>query len=120
VIAGLDELSPKAQLACLLEEKARRVSRQKLLTFYPDTGPLRRELYPKHMAFLAAGAKHRVRMLMAANRVGKSEGCGLYETVLHMTGKYPPWWEGKRFNRPVKVWVAGDTGKTLPATRSPR
>jgi phage terminase large subunit-like protein len=109
----LDELPPKVQLARLLEEKARRMTRRKLFTYYPDRGALRRELYPKHQAFLAAGAKHRIRMMMAANRVGKSEGCGLYETTLHMTGRYPAWWQGKRFNRPVRVWVCGDTGKTL-------
>ena len=38
-------------------------------------------------------------MMMAGNRrVGKSEGCGLYETVLHMTGRYPDWWRGRGFN----------------------
>jgi hypothetical protein len=40
----------------LIEEKRRRVVQNKIATYYPDTGPLRRELYPKHMAFFAAGA----------------------------------------------------------------
>lgn len=52
-------------------------------------------------------------MLMAANRIGKTEGAGLYEVALHMTGRYPAWWKGKRFERPVRVWIAGDTTKTV-------
>ena len=27
----------------------------------------------------------------------------------HLTGSYPPWWEGKRFDRPVRAWAAGTT-----------
>lgn len=50
---------------------------------------------------------------MAANRVGKTEGCGAYETTLHATGLYPSWWPGKRFHKPVKAWAAGDTNKTV-------
>ena len=38
---------------------------------------------------------------------------GAYETVCHVTGRYPDWWEGYRFNKPVKFWVAGDTAKTV-------
>lgn len=50
---------------------------------------------------------------MAANRVGKTEGAGGYEMVLHLTGRYPPWWTGKRFNRPITAWAAGDTSQTV-------
>ena len=50
---------------------------------------------------------------MAANRVGKSEGVGAYEITLHLTGKYPPWWVGRRFSRPVSTWAAGKDAKTV-------
>ena len=43
---------------------------------------------------------------------GKTEGGG-YETVCQLTGLYPPWWEGKRFNRPIKAWVAGDSKESV-------
>lgn len=82
-------------------------------TYYPDEGPLRRELYPKHMAIFAGGALHRERLMLAANRVGKTEGVGAYETTLHLTGQYPTWWEGRRWARPIKAWAAGDTSKTV-------
>lgn len=86
---------------------------RKLFDYYPEFGPLRRELYPKHMAFFEAGAIHRERLMLAANRVGKTEGVGGYELALHATGLYPDWWKGKRFKRPVSSWVAGDTSKTV-------
>lgn len=43
---------------------------------------------------------------------GKTE-TGAYETAVHLTGRYPEWWEGRRFDRPVKAWAAGDTSKTV-------
>lgn len=95
-----------------MTEIERRRSRNKIDSYFPDTGPLRRELYPKHMEFFAAGAIHRERLFLAANRVGKSEA-GAYETSLHLTGIYPKWWVGKRFDRPIRAWSCGDTSKTV-------
>lgn len=97
----------------LLEEKERRKANRKILTYYPDTGDLRRELYPKHLSFFEAGAKYRERLMLAANRVGKTEAVGGYELALHLTGNYPDWWNGRRFNKAIKAWAAGDTGKTV-------
>ena len=48
---------------------------------------------------------------MAANRVGKTE-CGAAELAYHLTGKYPPDWPGKRFDKPVRAWAAGVTSET--------
>jgi phage terminase large subunit-like protein len=84
----------------------------RLKTLYPETGPLRRELYPKHVEFFAAGAIHRERAAVAANRIGKSFGIGGFETALHLTGQYPEWWKGKRFRRPTDIWAASDTSET--------
>jgi phage terminase large subunit-like protein len=106
-------LAEKRELAFLLEEKVRRFERRKLYTYFPDTGPLRRELYPQHMEFFRLGKDHPTRCFMAANRVGKTEGGGGYETVLHLTGQYPDWWEGRRFDHPVDAWAAGDTNETV-------
>lgn len=103
----------KIELLQLLEEKQRRESRRKIYNYYPDKGRLRRELYPKHLSFFEAGKKFRQRLMLAANRVGKTEGVGLYELVWHLTGDYPTWWNGRRFDHPVKAWAAGDTGKTV-------
>ncbi len=79
-------LTAKQQLLILRQEKVRRVSTRRFDLFYPDTGPLRRELYQKHLEFFRAGAKYRERCFMAANRVGKTEGAGGYELTCHLTG----------------------------------
>lgn len=48
---------------------------------------------------------------MAGNRVGKTI-VGGYECALHLTGEYPDWWEGRRFDHPTDGWAAGDTSET--------
>lgn len=113
-MTNLDLLSDaeKRELLALLEEKQYRASRRKLFTYYPDTGPYRRELYPRHLAFFRAGREHRERLMLAANRVGKTEGMGGYEVALHLTGLYPKWWEGRRFDKSVRAWAAGKTNET--------
>jgi phage terminase large subunit-like protein len=50
-------------------------------------------------------------MLMAANQVGKTWSAG-FETAMHLTGRYPDWWKGKRFDRPVR-WIAGSESAEL-------
>ena len=109
----LEQMPPKVALALALEEMLRRKATRKLFTYFPDTGPLRRELYKKHLLFYKLGANKSTRCFMAANRVGKTEGGGGYEVTLHLTGRYPAWWEGARFDAPVRCWVAGDTSKTV-------
>lgn len=52
------------------------------------------------------------RAVIAANRVGKTWGIGGYEVTCHLTGLYPEWWDGKRFDGPIAAWAAGDTAQT--------
>lgn len=101
----------KSHLLALLEEKDRRARGRKLLTYFPDSGELRRDLYVKHLSFFEAGLTHMERAAIAANRVGKTT-LSAYETTLHLTGRYPEWWNGRRFNHPVEWWAASDTGET--------
>src|SRR5690349_10876157 len=108
-----ERLTMLQQLESLRQEQARRMAMRKITTYFPDSGPLRRELYPKHIQFFDAGVNHRERLFLAANRVGKTESVGGYETALHLTGIYPEWWKGRRFDRPVRWWAAGDTGQTV-------
>lgn len=95
----------------LAEQERRQREGGHLVRYFPNEGPFRHELYPKHKAFFRAGGRYRERLFMAANRVGKSV-CGGYEAACHATGQYPDWWEGKRFDRATDGWVAGDTGQT--------
>lgn len=110
-IRGLEKTDAE-ELYQQAEAAAEFKKHNKLLTLYPETGPLRRELYKKHMQFFAAGNDYQERGVIAANRSGKSFGIGGYETVLHLTGLYPEWWSGRRFHAPIEAWAAGDTSET--------
>jgi hypothetical protein len=130
LLPKLSKLSPEGRASLAAELRAniaRREPQRKLYSYYPDTGPLRRELYPRHLEFFAAGgihepfascpegcdgSPHRERLFLAANRVGKTEGVGGYECATHTTGRYPPWWRGHRFEYPVDWWAAGKTNET--------
>lgn len=94
-------------------ELTRRRAGKKITGYYPETGLLRRELYPRHMEFFRLGKDKRERLFLAANRVGKTEGAGGYELVCHLTGQYPSWWQGRRLKRAVQAWAAGDTRETV-------
>ena len=67
--------------------------------------------YDWQREFHNAGKDHTERMLMAANRVGKTLSAGA-EVAFHLTGEYPDWWEGKRFEEPVLVWTGSPTNET--------
>jgi phage terminase large subunit-like protein len=97
------------------EERHRRKAGRKLERFYPEAGPLKRELYPKHLEFFRLGKEKRERLFIAGNRVGKTVAGG-YELVCHITGNYPKWWQGRRFNRPNNWWAVGDTRETVRDT----
>lgn len=84
--------------------------RNKIWSYFPDEGPLRRELYRQHLKFFAAGLYYRVRLFCAANKIGKTICAGV-EVAYHATGRYPHWWEGKRFDEPVLCWIANKSAK---------
>lgn len=69
------------------------------------------EPYDKQKEFHALGSTKRERCLSAGNQLGKTLA-GAAETVFHLTGIYPDWWQGKRFNRPVLGWCGGVTSES--------
>jgi phage terminase large subunit-like protein len=89
----------KSELLTLLEAKQRRTKRNRLATYRP---------YSKQAEFHAAGAVHRERLFMAGNQLGKTIA-GSFEVAYHLTGKYPDWWIGRRFEEPVRLWAGGET-----------
>lgn len=92
------------------EQERRRFNKRE--SYFPETGPYRRDLYVKHMEFLKSTAHFRETCFMAANRSGKSESV-CFAAMVFLTGDYPSWWEGKKFKKPVNVLVAGETGKLV-------
>ncbi len=62
--------------------------------------------HPDHL-FVANG--------LVTSNCGKSIS-GAFETACHLTGLYPEWWVGKRFDHPISAWAAGQTGQTTRDT----
>lgn len=110
--ANKKNFQEQQELIRALEILANHAKYNKFESFFPDTGEYSRDKYKKHMEFVRAGKDYRERLFMAGNRVGKSE-LGAYELTCHVTGKYPEWWDGKRFTRPVAAWIGGDTSTTV-------
>jgi len=81
------------------KELARRQNRTRLLRYKP---------YAKQAIFHTTGATNRERLLMAANQVGKTYS-GAAEAAIHLTGRYPDWWVGKRFDHAVRAWAGSVT-----------
>jgi hypothetical protein len=90
----------------LLAEQERRINENRLAHYNP---------YPKQAEFHAAGATYRERLLMAGNQLGKTMAGG-FEIAMHATGRYPDWWQGRRFDRPITAWACGTTGETTRDT----
>src|SRR5437763_1919561 len=90
----------KDQRLRLLEQQARAKRENRLASFKP---------YERQAAFFEMGATKRERLFMAGNQVGKSQA-GAFEMAAHLTGLYPSWWEGKRFDHPIKAVAAGEGG----------
>ncbi|WP_225784468.1 terminase large subunit domain-containing protein [Xenophilus sp. Marseille-Q4582] len=92
--------------AAMLAEIDKELARRRLDLYSP---------YAKQRAFHAEGAGKRERLFMAGNQLGKSLS-GAAEMAIHLTGQYPDWWEGRRFDKPVTAWASGVTGESVRDT----
>lgn len=90
-------------MQALIAEKDRRLTENRLAYYKP---------YPKQAEFHAAGLKSRERLLMAGNQLGKTLAGGM-ECAYHLTGRYPPDWRGRKFDRPVIGWVCGRSDEDI-------
>lgn len=86
-----------------LEEEAKLIAESKLSQYHP---------YPKQIEFHEAGAnpETRERLLVAGNQLGKTVA-GSSEAAMHLTGRYPSDWKGKRFTKATAGWAASETGQ---------
>ena len=64
-----DDVKLRFLLSPSLIEAERRRRRAPFFSLFPDSGPLARVFYPKHIEFFDAGAQYKERLFMAANRV---------------------------------------------------
>lgn len=112
----------KEHLLNLLQEKEDRTKFNYVRTLFlnDDKAPtlpdciksIARSNYPKHIEFFNAGANYTERAFIAGNQTGKTS-TGLIELYFHCSGRYPDWWKGKVFNRPVTAWMCGDRGEII-------
>jgi phage terminase large subunit-like protein len=91
------------QKAVEMMRELRRRERYNKLDFYDP--------YPYQKGFHETGLEANQRLLMAANRIGKSY-CGAAELSYHITGLYPKWWNGRRFTQPITAWAGGVSNET--------
>jgi phage terminase large subunit-like protein len=71
-----------------------------------------KEFYPPQLKFFADGARYHQRLIRGGNQVGKSFACA-FEVALHLTGQYPTWWNGRRFDKPTRGWIIGPTAQLV-------
>ena len=83
-------------------ELTTRLNRNRLTRYRP---------YSKQREFHAAGKDFDERLFMAGNQLGKTLAGG-FEWSMHLTGRYPDWWQGRVFDEPVRLWAAGVTGES--------
>lgn len=72
-----------------------------------DGGP-----YTWQVEFHDAGRDNAQRAIVAANRVGKTRTIAV-ECAMHLTGRYPSWWTGRRFDGPTDGLVCGQTNQDV-------
>ncbi len=99
----------QSDLSSLLQERValaveiERRQRTNKLRFYSP--------YSKQIDFHDAGKRFGERLLIAANQVGKTIAGGA-EWAMHLTGRYPKWWDGATYDTAPTLWAAGVTSET--------
>jgi len=89
----------KDQIIKALEDQVQAKRENRLRSFRP---------YPRQMEFIAATRDHMEVALRAGNQQGKSETAA-YFTAISLTGRYPKDWPGRKWDRPVRAWAAGES-----------
>jgi hypothetical protein len=105
-ILNLSEEQLPNVLSALESERTRRRTENKLEYYRP---------YPLQEKFHNAGATHRERLMCAGNQLGKTLAGGM-EAAMHATGRYPDWFQGKRFDKPTVGWACSVSGEVARDT----
>ncbi len=107
----------------LLKEKEKRYQYNKLNYLFPENDILdypfneqhtilSRNKYPKQIELFNASTDNQQLVFIGPNGSGKSLAGGYFDSV-HLTGLYPEWWEGHKWSRGIKTWVAGINAKSV-------
>lgn len=68
--------------------------------------------YNWQVEFHNKGSEFPERAIIAANQTGKTQSAAA-EVNYHLTGRYPPWWRGKRWDHPTSGIVSGQTNEDI-------
>lgn len=93
-----DGSTPQQMIDALMERAIQAQQFNRLETYKP---------FPKQIEFHNAGFNFQERLLRAPTQIGKSVA-GAAETAIHLTGRYPAWWAGRRFDHKVTFWVVSE------------
>ncbi|NBT76521.1 MAG: DNA packaging protein, partial [Betaproteobacteria bacterium] len=91
----------KRELYELLRIRDVRARRNRLDVYAP---------YAKQAEFHANGSAYRERLFMAGNQLGKT-WAGAYEMAMHLTGRYPTWWKGRRFPYAIRAMCGSESAE---------
>lgn len=94
---------PAAEVLAEYEAAERAMLENQLMAFEP---------YPKQIAFAAASADYSEIALRAGNQQGKTH-IGAAMMAIWLTGQYPKWWKGRRWDRPVRAWACGESATAV-------
>lgn len=92
-----------ATLQLALRDLAKKEVKRRFLDYKP---------YDKQKLFHKLGATKRERALMAGNQLGKTLSAA-FEVAMHLTGRYPSWWTGRRYEKPIEAWAGGVTSLSV-------
>lgn len=92
----------RQRLTKLLDERKRRERFGLIRAFKP---------YQWQKDLANASLNYAQLLAMCANQIGKTTG-GAYIVACHLTGLYPDWWEGHRFNKAISAWACGVSTST--------
>lgn len=96
----------------VLDSLASAIGDQFKASFFADEGPFARHLFPKSLEFFGATSVYKNVNIFGSNRSSKSITLA-FAGSCWATGEYPDWWDevgGLRFEKPVRMWIAGETG----------
>ena len=94
----------KKELLDLLQAKKKKRDENQLAYYKPY--PVQRQFH---------NSTSRERLFMAGNQIGKTF-CSANEIAYHLTGLYPKWWIGRKFDAPTVGWASGVTAESTRDT----
>ncbi|RMF29027.1 MAG: hypothetical protein D6752_06660 [Candidatus Nitrosothermus koennekii] len=97
----LDDL--EIRMAVLAAKELERRKREEGIKYYE---PYVNRTTGESIQKKAQNSKARIILVEGSNRSGKTV-LGATTTVFHATGEYPDWWEGRRFEPPIRIRILG-------------